>query len=276
MEKDNEINGIGNAYDFGARIYDGRLGRWMALDPLMIKYSYLSPYNFVANSPIIYIDPDGKKIVISGSQEFVSKSFAQLQQITSVQLVILSNDVVMEANKLNEWESQMVVQKGMVVKPDNYVEKVKKPFGTELVSKAIESTKVITIESTDNGYHDENETKFDDPTNSIVPGVGSSSTIYHDPTDDGTKSEPHIKNQDGTEGRSPVIALGHELIHALKGALGTRLTGKSNYGDPDNLKKNGKTFQLSNEEVDTRSKENIISEEQGEPIRAKPLPGIND
>lgn len=62
-ENDNETYGEGNALDFGARIYDARLGRWLSLDPFQAKYPSLSPYNFVANSPNIFIDPDGKKIV---------------------------------------------------------------------------------------------------------------------------------------------------------------------------------------------------------------------
>ena len=63
MEKDNEPKGIGNSLDFGARMYDSRIGRWMSLDPLAKKYSSLSPYNFVGNSPIKFIDPNGKEIV---------------------------------------------------------------------------------------------------------------------------------------------------------------------------------------------------------------------
>ncbi len=59
-EKDNST-GEGNL-DFGARIYDGRIGRWLSLDPLQKKYPDLNPYNFVANSPIRFIDPDGKVI----------------------------------------------------------------------------------------------------------------------------------------------------------------------------------------------------------------------
>jgi RHS repeat-associated protein len=63
MEKDNEINVNGGSYDFGARIYDSRLGRWLSLDPLMEDYPDLSPYNFCANNPILLIDIDGRLIV---------------------------------------------------------------------------------------------------------------------------------------------------------------------------------------------------------------------
>ncbi len=62
MEKDDEVKGNGNSLDFGARIYDPRIGRWLAVDPLAGKYSSLSPYNFVGNSPIIFVDPDGRSI----------------------------------------------------------------------------------------------------------------------------------------------------------------------------------------------------------------------
>jgi RHS repeat-associated protein len=71
QEKDNEIKGSGNSLDFGARIYDSRLGRWLSLDPLQEKYPSLSPYNFTANNPILYTDPDGKRIVIVHSQGFL-------------------------------------------------------------------------------------------------------------------------------------------------------------------------------------------------------------
>jgi len=63
MEKINEQYGEVNAYDFGARIYDPRIGRWLSLDPQAKTYPFVSPYQFVNNSPMRFIDPDGKKWV---------------------------------------------------------------------------------------------------------------------------------------------------------------------------------------------------------------------
>src|SRR5690554_2852555 len=60
MERDNEIKGKGNSYDFGARLYDPRVGRWLGIDPLARKYPNLSPYNFTGNNPILFVDYDGK------------------------------------------------------------------------------------------------------------------------------------------------------------------------------------------------------------------------
>ncbi len=60
MEKDTDF-GEGKT-DFGARVYDEKLGRWMACDPLEWKYPHLSTYAFVANTPLQAIDPDGERI----------------------------------------------------------------------------------------------------------------------------------------------------------------------------------------------------------------------
>ena len=44
------------------------ISRWLSPDPLSSKYYSLSPYNFVANNPIKYIDPDGRKIIVFGAR----------------------------------------------------------------------------------------------------------------------------------------------------------------------------------------------------------------
>ncbi|SCC64641.1 RHS repeat-associated core domain-containing protein, partial [Chitinophaga costaii] len=63
-ENDNEIYGEGNAYDFGERIQDPRIGRWLSVDPLQAKYPNESPYNFCLNSPIAFKDGDGRDAIL--------------------------------------------------------------------------------------------------------------------------------------------------------------------------------------------------------------------
>jgi RHS repeat-associated protein len=65
MEKDNELKGEGNSYDFGARMLDPRVGRWFARDPKEGKNPNLSPYNTFENNPIVFIDPEGKDAIIT-------------------------------------------------------------------------------------------------------------------------------------------------------------------------------------------------------------------
>lgn len=51
--------------DFGARIYDARVGRWLSCDPLENDYPMYSTYSFAGNSSITFKDPNGEKIVIN-------------------------------------------------------------------------------------------------------------------------------------------------------------------------------------------------------------------
>ncbi|MEM6526522.1 MAG: RHS repeat-associated core domain-containing protein, partial [Bacteroidota bacterium] len=51
--------------DFGARMYMSDIGRWGVMDNFADIYLNLSPYNYVANNPIILTDPDGNTIVDS-------------------------------------------------------------------------------------------------------------------------------------------------------------------------------------------------------------------
>ncbi len=52
-------------YYFGARYFDPNIGRWLGVDPLAGKYPGFSPYNYVANNPLKFIDPDGKDIKVT-------------------------------------------------------------------------------------------------------------------------------------------------------------------------------------------------------------------
>jgi len=62
-ENDNEVKGEGNQQDYGMRIYDPRVGRFLSVDPLTDEYPELTPYQFSSNTPISAIDLDGMESV---------------------------------------------------------------------------------------------------------------------------------------------------------------------------------------------------------------------
>lgn len=59
MEKDDEVKGQGNSLNFGARIYDSRLGRWLAVDMAAKSARAWTPYRFGFDNPLRYKDNDG-------------------------------------------------------------------------------------------------------------------------------------------------------------------------------------------------------------------------
>jgi RHS repeat-associated protein len=58
-ENDSEVKGEGNQQDYGMRIYDPRLGKFLSVDPLMKDYPWNSTYAFAENDVIRSIDLDG-------------------------------------------------------------------------------------------------------------------------------------------------------------------------------------------------------------------------
>ena len=63
VEKNNELYGEGNAYDFDYRIHDARIGRFLSIDPLTNKFPFYSPYQFAGNKPIQNVDFEGAEDV---------------------------------------------------------------------------------------------------------------------------------------------------------------------------------------------------------------------
>ncbi len=57
--KENDKDISSGAQDYGMRINDTRLGRFLSVDPITSKFSMLTPYQFASNRPIDGIDLDG-------------------------------------------------------------------------------------------------------------------------------------------------------------------------------------------------------------------------
>jgi len=67
-------------YYYGARYYDPKISIWLSVDPLSENYRNISPYVYVANNPLIAIDPDGRGIlnVIGNLFKRTSKAISKL------------------------------------------------------------------------------------------------------------------------------------------------------------------------------------------------------
>ncbi len=91
-EKVDEVYGDANAYDFGARLYDPRLGRWLAVDPLSALYVDLCPYTFAGNSPVIFWDNDGEKFVNPYQKDY-EKAKADVVTSTEIYNEMVKNGV---------------------------------------------------------------------------------------------------------------------------------------------------------------------------------------
>jgi RHS repeat-associated protein len=53
------MGGGASTYDYGFRIYNSALAKFLSVDPLSGKYPMLTPYQFASNTPIQAIDLDG-------------------------------------------------------------------------------------------------------------------------------------------------------------------------------------------------------------------------
>ena len=54
--------------DYHARQADPQSGRMLNIDPHAENYYSLSPYSLLGNNPLMYIDPDGRDIEVSGTK----------------------------------------------------------------------------------------------------------------------------------------------------------------------------------------------------------------
>jgi RHS repeat-associated protein len=72
--------------DYGMRVYDPRLGKFLSVDPLADEYPALSPYHFSHNSPIKFNDLDGNEGDEAGLAEKAIKEITKISKTTQSDL----------------------------------------------------------------------------------------------------------------------------------------------------------------------------------------------
>lgn len=66
QERDDEVKGEGNSFNYKYRMHDPRIGRFFAIDPLSDDYPYYSPYQFSGNTPIMSTELEGLEPHVQG------------------------------------------------------------------------------------------------------------------------------------------------------------------------------------------------------------------
>jgi len=97
-ESDDEVSGNGNQYDYGFRIYNPRLGKFLSVDPLLRKFPELTPFQFASNSPISGVDLDGLEYFYAADGSFLGKTGTS-QEVRVVNNDDVSNEVAIQGIK---------------------------------------------------------------------------------------------------------------------------------------------------------------------------------
>lgn len=240
-ESDGEINGENNSYDFGARIYDNRLGRWLSVDPEFKRYAYCSPYVAFGDNPIYYIDPSGEILKVAGDEKARETARAALQTLTNDKVMIDKDGIVT-----------------VVAGNENPGKKLS--FGTRLISEAVVNKQTTTIIISDANKTSANQEAMDS-------GVPTDAIVEWNPNE--TKGGIDVN---GGTTRPAEIGLAHEVVHAVMDMFGSATDDENQlFGDPDD---NGQDSNMGVSEVNTRLAENEIRKEQGLPLRKIPE-GVN-
>ncbi|MDY0216953.1 MAG: RHS repeat-associated core domain-containing protein [Bacteroidales bacterium] len=104
-----ELDAETGLYYYGARYYTPEIGIWLSVDPLSDKYPSLSPYAYCALNPVIFIDPDGREIWITG--DGAGEAFNQLSnQVNNITLSMNSDGKIEYKGKAKTKQERLLVK----------------------------------------------------------------------------------------------------------------------------------------------------------------------
>ncbi len=138
-EKDDEVSGNGNQYDYGDRNYNSRLGRWNSPDGKAAKYPQWSPYHFGYCNPVTTIDPNGdENVVVVGAENHSETTGNKLMfMVQAIRQIRKYKDMSGEATNV------LLFSHGYTEKQIKTFERVAKFYGVNNVVKISNVDEVV-------------------------------------------------------------------------------------------------------------------------------------
>ena len=235
------------------------------MDPLAEKYPNISSYVYCADNPVKFIDPDGERIFIAnGSNDFQHKTFSDMQKLTNKTLVLLRSGEVVQLTSYKGDKSGIVEVGKRSLNRNRHM-------GTGLIAMILGNKQKYLITETNDEKGDVTIPKNTGHDKDIPKGYDG--LIKYNPNDNGKdilQDNPNQGEHDlNSYGLKAFLQLGHEFIHAIKAMLGrSRDNIHEIYNDPDNEHSNRN---ITEEEVHTREKGNLLNKENCEPLRPIPI-----
>ena len=207
-EEQKAINAALPLIDYGARMYDPAIARWMSVDPMAEKYYPMGGYNYCAGNPVKYIDSDGRKILLpkGTTRQNIYLVLGNLQKLTDDRLVYSTQkDGTVRIRIASMGEGNKIT-------------------GTRLIRRLNSSKHTMTIQI---GSFDRGNSEIDKNSDNATNGEGTDVVVSFDPS-----SDPAIKTLDPETGcvmdqKRPIhIGLAHELIHGERSMRGEAINYK--------------------------------------------------
>ena len=193
----------------------------MSIDPLCEKYYWISPYAYVANNPLKFVDPDGRKIVIVVGNKEYTYNGKGLVSSSGTNMVLNSNShigkVVNAYNKIiTSGDKVLATKVNDLIKSDN-VHYIKGDQGSK---NKVEAGKNFGI----------NKTTSTEDSKKAKAKIGMGTTAQFNLSD---KHKSDLKKSTGIE-HSDMSIIAHELQHQSDYDQGNMSDSHDYKGSPQN------------------------------------------